>query len=289
MPGRWSCLTWPRSRDSGAPTSHDVSACGRCRVGESGRGATGSPTTTTTGGLATTPRCLRGLPRDPPGGLDRMRGGTPVVRPLPRAADAASARGGSAVVVLTSLESSVLADLNAVRAAHGLVPLRLNPSLAAAASSHCRQMVADGFFAHDSPNGLRFARRDRRVLRLRRLSLLVGRREPALVGGAARRRRGRGAVDVLAGASRQPPLSGLARDRRLRGRRRRRARGLPAPRRGGDRDRLRRAGASASTFSRAMSSSSGASGTSTGSRSASGRSGATSPRSSTGHRSPDGA
>ena len=78
--------------------------------------------------------------------------------PLPRAADGAFARAGSAIV-LTSLESSVLADLNAVRAAHGLVPLRLSPSLTAAASSHCRQMVADGFFAHDSPNGLRFARR----------------------------------------------------------------------------------------------------------------------------------
>jgi uncharacterized protein YkwD len=57
---------------------------------------------------------------------------------------------------LKALDASVLAGLNAIRAAHGLVPLREDPALAAAAYAHSAQMVADGYFAHASLDGAPF-------------------------------------------------------------------------------------------------------------------------------------
>lgn len=62
-------------------------------------------------------------------------------------------------VALSSLEQGVLTDINAFRAAHHLSPLRLSPSLTAAARSHSVQMEADGYFAHNSFDGAAFWRR----------------------------------------------------------------------------------------------------------------------------------
>lgn len=62
-------------------------------------------------------------------------------------------------VALSSLEQGVLTDINAFRAAHHLSPLRLSPSLTAAARSHSTQMEADGYFAHNSYNGTAFWKR----------------------------------------------------------------------------------------------------------------------------------
>jgi uncharacterized protein YkwD len=54
---------------------------------------------------------------------------------------------------LAALETGVLQQMNTIRAQYGLEPLRANPGLAAAAAQHSREMGADGYFDHASPNG----------------------------------------------------------------------------------------------------------------------------------------
>jgi uncharacterized protein YkwD len=66
-------------------------------------------------------------------------------------------RGSTATLV--SLESAVLADLNQIRVEHGLVPLTLNARLSAAATQHSADMLAKGYFAHDSADGTSFESR----------------------------------------------------------------------------------------------------------------------------------
>src|SRR5262249_47591806 len=56
----------------------------------------------------------------------------------------------------TGLENDVLAQLNAIRVAHGLVALKLSPGLDAAATQHTREMVRLDYFAHDSADGTSF-------------------------------------------------------------------------------------------------------------------------------------
>ena len=62
----------------------------------------------------------------------------------------------------SALESSILAQMNAVRAKHGKAPLKLSPALSAAARSHSQSMVTKGFFSHDSANGSSFSTRVRK-------------------------------------------------------------------------------------------------------------------------------
>jgi uncharacterized protein YkwD len=57
------------------------------------------------------------------------------------------------------VDSGVLEELNQIRAAHHLVPLRLSPRLSAAASFHSRDMLEKGFFSHSSSNGQVFWKR----------------------------------------------------------------------------------------------------------------------------------
>ena len=57
------------------------------------------------------------------------------------------------------LGGTVVNELNRVRATRGLRPLRLSPSLAAAARRHSGQMGRLGFFDHNSPDGTPFWRR----------------------------------------------------------------------------------------------------------------------------------
>ncbi len=52
-----------------------------------------------------------------------------------------------------------MAQINAVRAEHGLSRLGLNVGLFEAASAHCSQMVADGYFGHRIDGGVSFGRR----------------------------------------------------------------------------------------------------------------------------------
>jgi uncharacterized protein YkwD len=61
----------------------------------------------------------------------------------------------------TSLARSLVDEINAARAAHGLSQLALNTGLEAAADQHSEEMARDGYFAHESANGGSFSQRIR--------------------------------------------------------------------------------------------------------------------------------
>jgi uncharacterized protein YkwD len=75
------------------------------------------------------------------------------------AASAASASPSVPAAALSSLESSVLVDINAFRAQHHLARLRPSSALTRAAREHSGQMAAKGYFAHDSADGSAFWKR----------------------------------------------------------------------------------------------------------------------------------
>jgi uncharacterized protein YkwD len=60
---------------------------------------------------------------------------------------------------IEALDAAVLVRLNAIRAEHGLVPLKPDVSLTDAATAHSSQMLADGYFAHESADGTPFWKR----------------------------------------------------------------------------------------------------------------------------------
>jgi uncharacterized protein YkwD len=66
---------------------------------------------------------------------------------------------GSSRASLATLQTGVLAKLNEIRLQHGLVPLKLNAELSAAATQHTNEMLADGYFAHGSFGGGAFWKR----------------------------------------------------------------------------------------------------------------------------------
>jgi uncharacterized protein YkwD len=51
---------------------------------------------------------------------------------------------------------ALVARINALRASHGLSRLRIDRRLERAAAEHNRQMIAYGFFGHESPDGSAF-------------------------------------------------------------------------------------------------------------------------------------
>lgn len=55
---------------------------------------------------------------------------------------------------LALIETATLCLINQERARHDEPPLRPNDNLERAAQSHSQEMVADDYFAHDSPSGL---------------------------------------------------------------------------------------------------------------------------------------
>ena len=75
------------------------------------------------------------------------------------AAPGALSGKSSTRVTLTALESGVLAQLNHIRAQHGLKPLRINARLTAAATQHSREMGTAGYFEHESRDGTAFWKR----------------------------------------------------------------------------------------------------------------------------------
>jgi uncharacterized protein YkwD len=74
----------------------------------------------------------------------------------------AAASADRPVSAMRVLERGVLANVNALRRKHGLVPLRLCSGLAAAARQHSIEMASGGYFAHSSASGASF---DRRIAR----------------------------------------------------------------------------------------------------------------------------
>ena len=75
---------------------------------------------------------------------------------------AASPSAPRKVAAVDELERAVLVELNAVRRAHGLVPLRRSEPLGRAADVHSRAMGVHGFFEHDSRDGSPFWQRVQR-------------------------------------------------------------------------------------------------------------------------------
>jgi uncharacterized protein YkwD len=80
---------------------------------------------------------------------------------LPAAPAATSQR----VTIDRALDVSVLQRVNEVRGENGLPPLRLNVSLSRAAAAHTREMVASGYFGHQSTDGSPFWKRVERFYR----------------------------------------------------------------------------------------------------------------------------
>jgi uncharacterized protein YkwD len=71
---------------------------------------------------------------------------------------------------VTSLDEGVLHELNAIRIQYGLVPLRQNAQLAAAAAQHSLEMTEDGYFSHSSFDGTSFSTRISHFYNLSRYS-----------------------------------------------------------------------------------------------------------------------
>jgi uncharacterized protein YkwD len=63
---------------------------------------------------------------------------------------------------VSALEAAVLANVNQIRASHGLNALRLSNRLSAAADQQSEAMGAKGFFSHNSKDGTAFWKRIRR-------------------------------------------------------------------------------------------------------------------------------
>jgi uncharacterized protein YkwD len=77
----------------------------------------------------------------------------------------ASARNdgpASAASGVSALEAAVLANVNAIRAQHGLRGLKLSNRLSAAADQQSEAMGAKGFFSHNSADGSAFWKRIRK-------------------------------------------------------------------------------------------------------------------------------
>lgn len=72
---------------------------------------------------------------------------------------AGSQGGAVGVRRATTLEAQVLAQMNTVRARHGLVALRLSTRLGAAAGQHTTEMARRGYFEHESASGASMASR----------------------------------------------------------------------------------------------------------------------------------
>jgi len=73
------------------------------------------------------------------------------VNALPAAVHGAGSR--NVVTSVPALDSGIAAGINAARARHGLVRLRISVRLHAAARSHSLDMARHGFFSHDSGDG----------------------------------------------------------------------------------------------------------------------------------------
>lgn len=70
-----------------------------------------------------------------------------VLAPLARASDGADPE-------LARLEAAFHELVNQAREREGLIPLRRDPSVDRVARAHSRDMIARGYFAHETPEGL---------------------------------------------------------------------------------------------------------------------------------------
>src|SRR3954465_9021303 len=82
--------------------------------------------------------------------------------PASAATVCASADGPTAQTSAVTLANSALCLVNQERTSRGLKPLKANRRLAKAASGHAGDMVAKGYFSHDSLGGGSFVDRIRK-------------------------------------------------------------------------------------------------------------------------------
>jgi len=75
------------------------------------------------------------------------------------APSAATPAGLSAPVSMDALDTGVIQQVNVIRRQHELPPVKLNQSLAEAASAHSDEMASDGYFDHASFDGTAFWKR----------------------------------------------------------------------------------------------------------------------------------
>ena len=78
------------------------------------------------------------------------------------ATPAALAAPSRPAAALSTLERSVLVDINTLRTQHHLARLRFSARLTTAARAHSQQMADDGYFAHESADGSAFWKRVQR-------------------------------------------------------------------------------------------------------------------------------
>ena len=71
----------------------------------------------------------------------------------------AAPAGGNSLERVTSLETLVLREVNAVRAENGLGALSTSVPLSRAAVFHSRSMASNGYFSHTSNDGTPFSKR----------------------------------------------------------------------------------------------------------------------------------
>src|SRR6478609_12246614 len=83
--------------------------------------------------------------------------------PASAATVCASADGPTAQTSTVALANSALCLVNQERSSRGLRPLKSNRRLSKAAGGHARDMVARGYFSHDSTNGASFVDRIRKA------------------------------------------------------------------------------------------------------------------------------
>ncbi len=60
---------------------------------------------------------------------------------------------------LSALELGTITEINRIRASYGVAPLAFSAQLFQAATAHSRDMVADGYFSHQTNGGRSFLRR----------------------------------------------------------------------------------------------------------------------------------
>ena len=94
--------------------------------------------------------------------MGRWRGLAIVLLAACALAAPASAARSEGTTANAALERAVLAEVNTLRRAKGLAPLRWSDQLAAAARAHSGAMARRGFFSHDSAGGGAFWQRVKR-------------------------------------------------------------------------------------------------------------------------------
>ena len=82
-----------------------------------------------------------------------------VARPAGGSESPSAVHTGATSAQVTGFAVELLGLINALRASHGLRPLTLARSFALLATQHSEDMLARGYFAHDSPDGTTFGKR----------------------------------------------------------------------------------------------------------------------------------